>query len=332
MKKNRSIYYIDILIAIIICTILIPSCAKQAPQKPSPKSDEPKEMPKIVEEMESEIISIMSQIDMVPYYEKQIKEKKKKNEEKKEFALKMGTSFQESSDQDNKGQEGKNAQNKEMSQIDKFIEFEPKPITINDILLSPILKNEETNKKESRPAEIPNDIEFIWEKINKKITGLHEKWNSLESLVIKSGTSQESIDGFEKTLNNLTISANSYNFLDSIFYSNKLTAYIPDLIKNFKKKIPSPIYYMKYHLRQIILDYRINDYSSASNNYTKLNIYKDALISQLIDKKKMELANKLNTSIKDLEDSLKLKDLNIIKIKGSVVISNIELVKEELSK
>lgn len=327
--KKLKIKFIYLLI-VLISIMLITSCAKKTPQKPAPKPDEPKQMPPVVEEIESEIVSIMTAVDMIPYYKKQIEEKKKKDDEKKELAKELGMATQEGGNQGEGGQE--NGQKKEMSQIDQLVKFEPKPITINDILLSEILKAEATDKKDSKSGEIPNDITFMWHEINTKIAGLHKKWNSLESEVIKSGVSQESISGFENTLNNLTISSSQYNYLDTLFYSNKLTSYIPDLIKNFKMKVPSPIYYMKYHLRQIILDCRIKDYTKASSNYNKLNIYKDALISQLIDKKLSPLANKLNTSIKDLENALKLKDLNIIKIKASVVMSNIELVKEELSK
>lgn len=329
--KKLKIKFIYVLI-VLISIMLITSCAKQPPQKPAPKPDEPKQIPPVVEEIESEIISVMTAVDMIPYYKRQIEEKKKKDEEKKELAKELGMPTQEggTQGQGEGGQEG--GQKKEMSQIDKLVEFEPKPITINDILLSEILKAEATDKKDSKSEEIPNDIVFMWHEINTKIAGLHKKWNTLESEVIKSGASQESISGFENTLNNLTISSSQYNFIDTLFYSNKLTSYIPDLIKNFKVKVPSPIYYMKYHLRQIILDCRIKDYDSASKNYNKLNIYKDALVSQLIDKKLTKLANKLNTSIKDLENALILKDLNIIKIKASVVMSNMELVKEELSK
>lgn len=330
MKKLKIKFIYSLIILIFI--MLISSCAKQTPQKPTPKSDEPKQMPPVVEEMESEIISIMSAVDMIPYYKKQIEEKKKKDQEKKEFSKELAMGSQEGGNKGaDEGSQGGASKN-QMSQIESMIKFEPKPITINDILLSDILKAEATDKKDSSGQKIPNDIAFMWHEINTKIGGLHKKWNSLESEVIKSGTSQESISGFENTLNNLTISSSQYNFIDTLFYSNKLTLYIPDLIKNFKKKVPSPIYYMKYHLRQIVLDCRIKDYTKASNNYNKLSIYKDAIVSQLIDKKLSPLANKLNTSIKDLENALMLKDLNIIKIKASVVMSNIESVKEELSK
>lgn len=331
MKKIKFILIYFLMAFIIIMSVS--SCTQQAPKKPAPTSDEPKEMPKVVEEIESEIINIMSEVDMIPYYEKQIQEKLKKNKEKKELSIKMGMTSQSDSSQSQEGngqQEG--TEKKEAGEIDKLVEFEPKPITINDILLSEILESETQKIKGSNTQEIPNHIDFIWDKINKKIRELHKKWNSLESDVIKSGVSQEPVMGFEKTLNNLTISANNYNFLDTLVYSNKLTSYIPDLVENFKKKFPTPIYYMKYYLRQTVLACKIKDYNSASSNYSKLNIYKDALVSQLVDKKLTELANKLNTSIKDLEDSLLLKDLNVIKIKASVVMSNIQLVKEELSK
>lgn len=330
MKKNKVILIYSLIAFIFIMSVS--SCAKQAPKKPAPKPDEPKEMPKVVEEIESEIISIMSEVDMIPYYEKQIKEKLKKSKEKKELAIKMGKGSQEGSSQGKEGGDQKDKEKQGAGELDKLVEFEPKPITINDILLSEILEAEATKKKENKTQEIPNHIDFVWDKINKQIRELHKKWNSLESTVIKSGVSQEPVMEFEKALNNLTISANDYSFLDTLFYSNKLTSYIPDLVENFKKKFPTPVYYMKYHLRQVVLACRIKDYDSASDNFNKLNIYKDALVSQLVDKKLTELANKLNTSIKDLEDSLLLKDLNVIKIKASVVMSNIQLVKEELSK
>lgn len=330
MKKIK-VLLIYLLIVIFAITSMS-ACAKKQ-EKPAPESEsEPKSMPPVVDEIESEIISIMSEVDMIPYYKKQIEKKLMKEKEKIDLAEKLGAASSESGNQDagQGGQESK--EKKETSQIDTLIKFEASPLTINDILLSEVLKVEATEKKENGSQEIPNDIAFIWHGINTKITGLHKKWNMLESHVVKSGAPQESIKGFENTLNNLTISASQYNFLDTLFHSNKLTSYIPDLINNFKKKVPSPVYFMKYHLRQIILDCRINDYESAAKNYNKLIIYKDSLVSQLIDKKLTEPANKLNTSVKDLEDALKLKDLNIIKIKAAVVMSNIETVKEELSK
>lgn len=328
--KKLKVFLIYLLI-VIFAVMSMSACAKKQEKPAPPSENEPKPMPPVVDEIEGEIISIMSEVDMIPYYKKQIEIKLMKDKKKIDLAKELGAGSQESNSQDKGGDSNKKEEKSETSQIDTLIKFEPSPITINDILLSEVLKAESTEKKEG-DTKIPNDIVFIWHGINTKVTGLHKKWNMLESHVVKSGASQESIKGFEKTLNNLTISASQYNFLDTLFYSNKLTSYIPDLINNFKKKAPSPVYFMKYHLRQIILDCRINDYESAAKNYNKLIIYKDALVSQLIDKKLSELASKLNTSVKDLEEALKLKDLNIIKIKASVVMTNIEAVKEELSK
>ncbi|WP_432664336.1 hypothetical protein R9X47_27890 [Wukongibacter baidiensis] len=329
MKKIKILLIYALII--LLSVMLMSSCAKKQ-EKPAPKSEnEPKQMPPVVDEIEGEIISIMSEIDMVSYYRRQIDMQKEKEKEKKDLAIKLGTGAQESSQ--GKEEEGKEKEKEaSTSQVDSLIKFEPDPITINDILLSEVLKAEATDKKENGSKEIPTDIVFIWHGINTKVTGLHKKWNMLESHVTKSGASPEAIKGFENTLNNLTISASQYNYLDSLFYANKLTSYIPDLINNFKKKVPSPIYFMKYHLRQIILDCRIKDYEKAGKNYSKLVIYKDALVSQLVEKKLTELANKLNTSVKDLEAALKLQDLNIIKIKASVLMSNIEAIKEEVAK
>ncbi|WP_432409002.1 hypothetical protein [Wukongibacter sp. M2B1] len=329
MKKIKMLIIYALITLLFVMSLS--SCAKKQ-EKPAPESEnEPKPVPPVVEEIEGEIISIMSGVDMVPYYKKQIDMQKEIEKQKKDLAIKLGVGSQDNSQEQN-GENKQKEQQTPISQIDSLIKFEADPITINDILLSEVLKAEATDKKEDASKKIPTDIVFVWHEINTKVTGLHKKWNMLESEVTKSGASTEAIKGFENALNNLTISASEYNYLDTLFYSNKLTSYIPDLINNFKKKIPSPIYFMKYHLRQIILDCRIKDYDKAAKDYNKLVIYKDGLVSQLIEKKLTKLANKLNTSVKDLETALKLKDLNIIKIKASVLMSNIESIKEEVSK
>lgn len=338
MKKIKML--ITCLLIFVIPFSLL-SCVKSQ-KKPEPKTENgSKPMPPIIEEIESDIITIINQVDLIPYYNKQIAIKKQKKQERKKIEIiigqKLTENMQGSQNQESKGQsqdggKDKSNQSEEKSDIEKLIEFKPTPITMKDTLLKDILKQELTDEKDNKTKNIPDDIVFIWNEINTKISDLHEKWNNLEPIIIKAGVSQESIKAFEDTLNKLTIAGSEYKHMETLMFSNKLTSYIPDFINNFKKKVPSPIYHMKYYVRQVILDSSIKNYKAVNEDFKKIKIYKDALISQLIDKKMTDQINKLNTSVSDLEDALKIKDMSIIKIKARVVMKNIYSIRDELHK
>lgn len=337
-------YFKKLMIYLLILTLslLSISCTK-GQKKPQPKSETgPKEVPPVIEEIETDIISIMENVDLIPYYEKEIGEKKKKEEEKKQLEILIGkkpstedTSKEQGGDKggDGKGGESDSKESEGQKKEGQMVEFKPKPITIKDTILSDLLKEEKAKEEDSKSKkEVPDDIIMIWNDINSKVKGLHEKWNSLEPELIKAGGSQDAIKNFEDTLNNLTISSTNYKYMDTLMLSNKLTSYIPSLTTNFKSKIPNQIYHMKYYIRQIVLDSSNNNFNMSNSNFKKMLVYKDTLISQLAEKKLSELANKLNTSIADLQDVLKTKDMSVIKIKSSVVMKNLNEVKEKMSK
>jgi len=330
MRKST----ISITVILILCVSLLSIGCSKGQQKPSPETEkEPKPVPSVVEEIEGAIISIMSQVDLIPYYEKQIAEKEKKKQEKIQLQILTGQSQQQGSEEkkqkENQGSQEQGGKN----ELDKLIEFKPSPITINDILLSEIIKKEKKeDKEEKKDMEIPEDIIEIWHEINTQIMDLHDKWNTLETEISKSNSPNETIIEFEDTLNKLTIASTNKDYMNTLIYSNKLTSYIPSLITNFKNKFPNSIYHMKYHIRQIVLACGNNDYTMAKENLDKIKIYLESLTPQLIEKKLTEQAGKLKSSLTDLEDAIKLQDINIIKIKASILMKNMNSIKEELSK
>ncbi len=324
-----------ILILILFLSVVNMACTQNS-EKPSPESDDgPKPVPPIIDEIENDIITIMSELDLIPYYEKQITEKEKKKQERIQLEILIGKKGEQGGEEGNKQAEGGGGdsnQGGDGNEIDKIIQFKPAPITINDVLLTEVLKQEIQKEDDKKEKEIPDDIIVIWHDINTKIMGLHDKWNSLEPEIIKSDSSPEAIEGFKKTLNSLTISGNEYNHMATLINANILTYYIPDLISDFKKKFPSGIYNLKFHIRQIVLDSSNDNYDKAMEHLERIKAYKESLDAQLKEKKLTEPAEKLTSSIKAFEESLELKDINIIKIKASVVMKNINSIKEELSK
>ncbi|RKD27934.1 hypothetical protein SAMN02745883_00327 [Caminicella sporogenes DSM 14501] len=322
-------------ILIFIISISFISCTKKQQTSESKKDNEPKLVPPIFSEIEQDIISIMNMIDLIPYYEKQIEVKNKKKEERKQIEIIIGQKLTEEMDKNN--EQNNNQQNQKNSKddnktIEKLIEFKPSTITMKDVLLKSILENEIITKEKNKEIEIPDNIEEKWNEINKKILNLHEKWNDFEPIIIKSNTPEESINSFETTLNKLTINASEYKYMESLLLANKLTSFLPDLIVNFKKKVPVSIYRIKYHIRQIVLDSSNDNFSSAFENLKKIKMYRNNLLQQILEKKMTQQINKLNTSISDLEDAVKIKDMTVIKIKTRVVMKNILDIQDKFLK
>lgn len=278
----------------------------------------------MIEELETALLEVMKQVDLIPYFEQQIKEKKSTEEEKKQMEIltgQKGGGKQEASGGESKGgSEGSE-------------EFKPKPITINDTLLAEILKQEAPEEKEEKKEEkIPDDIVFIWHEINTKINGIHNSWNDLEPKLIEAGVSSTAISEFDNTLNSLTISGSKYEYMETLMKANALTYQVAQFVNESQDTTMGSIYFLKYYVRQIVLDQSTNNDQKVNENLAAIKGQEETLMFKLVEKKEKELADKLKTSISDFEKAISLKDLNVIKVKASIVIKNVNAIKEKLAK
>lgn len=312
-------YKSRILSLFLIVILILTGCTGGAQQKPAP-TNEPKDTPKVVDEIVTDIYTIMVSLDLIPYYKKEIAKMKDIQEQQKEFLIKIGG-----------GQASEGDKTVAMDAKD-LIKYEQKPLEITDTIIFEVLDTDLIELDKKKLMLVPKDISETWTQINDKIIDLNKKWNALEGVVVQASVTQDPIKDFEKVLNNLTISCSQNNQLDALFHCNKLIFYIPELIKNFKNIHPIGMYYMQYYLSQTVLEARINNYDKAKMNIDKLRTYNDYLKEQLIAKKATNLANKLETSIIDLNNALELKDMSIIKIKASIIMTNVVLAKDEFVK
>lgn len=296
MKKR-----IILTIFLIFIILTLASCARQS-DVPEPKPDESQLPIQTLEEFEIELINLMSQVDLVPYYQKQIAAKKKKEEEEKQ------------------GQ--KEGQNKE---------FKPVPVTSNDVLLMEILEQEKPDSFRKEEKEIPDDIVFIWHDINEGINKLHQKWNDLEPELEKNRVSAETISQFDNTLNSLTVSSTENKYLETLLKANTLTGYIAEFIQEFNDDVLAAIFSIKYHARKIVLDIANNNYQNIDKEIEAIKSAGKTLATELEKKNSKELAEKLKISVTDLERALPRKDVNIVKIKASILVKNITAIQVKLS-
>lgn len=318
MKKFK----VSIIYLIVLCSIIFISSCSQKSNESKPKPDnEVKAIISMIEGLETGLIGVMRQTDLVPYFEKQISEKKLQEAEKKQMEIltaqsteKQGTSGGES---ESKGSE----------------EFKPKPITINDTLLAEIMKQEAPEEeKEKKEEKLPEDIVFIWQEINTMINSLHNSWNDVEPKLIEKAVSSTALSEFDDTLNSLTISGSKSEHMETLVNANTLTYHIAQFVHELQDATMGSVYYIKYHVRQIVLDQFADNDQKVNENMNALMGYQESLTYKLAEEKQKELADKLKASILDLEKAISLKDLNVIKIKGSIVIKNVNAIKEKLAK
>lgn len=307
------------LCIVLAFVLILAGCSGGAQKKPTPPN-EPQDTPKVVDEIVNDIYAIMVSLDLIPYYKKEIAKMKEVEKQQKDFLIKIG------------GGETSGKEKSVNMEAKDLIKYQQKPLEITDSIIFEVLDTDLIELDKKKLMLVPKDISNTWTEINSKVLDLNKKWNTLEAVVVKASVTQDPIKDFEKTLNNLTISCAQNNQLDALVHCNKLIFYIPELIKNFKNIHPIGIYYMQYYLAQTVLEARMNNYDAAKQNVDKLRTYNDYLKEQLIAKKATSLANKLETSIIDLNNSLELKDMSIIKIKASIIMTNVVLAKDEFVK
>ncbi|WP_129596056.1 hypothetical protein [Anaerophilus nitritogenes] len=309
MKNSKK--YISLLLT--LCLILFSvSCTKKV-QKPTPKNEnEPKALPSVIKEIEKDTLSIMNQADMIPFFQRVIIETKKIEYEK----------IQIEATQENE------KTTKKKSNI--LLEEQPKPMTIDESILTDILKKENaTSSKEQKP---PKNIDETWKKINQTILMIHNKWNVLEPLLIDQSVSPDIISGFEESLNMLTTYGMNKDYINTITTANHLTSFLPKFMISFKIDVPPAIYTLKYLTRHAILNAAMGDYVSAQKSIDKIKETSQSIKSTLIEKKAKSTVDKFDVSIINLSKSIEKKDIHLIKINGSIVMKNIMLMMEDITK
>ncbi|WP_053957600.1 hypothetical protein [Inediibacterium massiliense] len=313
MKNSKK--YISLLL--IICIILFSTSCTKKVQKPTPKKEnEPKPLPTVVKEIEKDTLTIMNQTDMIPYFQRVIVEKKIIEEEKIQIE---SVKKEEKKDEKTTNQE-----------TSKIVEKEPKPMTIDESILTDILKKEDTNS--SKEAKPPKNIDETWKKINQTILMIHNKWNVLEPLLVAQSVSPDIISGFEETLNMLTTYGINKDYMNTITTTNHLTSFLPKFMPYFKIDIPPAIYTLKFLTRHAVLNAAMGDYVSAQKSVEKIQETSQSVKSTLIEKKAKSTVDKFDVSVINLSKSIEKKDMHLIKINGSIVMKNIMLMIEDVTK
>lgn len=190
-------------------------------------------------------------------------------------------------------------------------------------------KKESENKTESQNKEKPieKDEKLLeqWEKVDKKIKEVHEKWNIYQPESVKKGVTTDKTDKFGESINSLAKSIEMRNIKDiynfgseSMLNLKPIFDLYPDEIKGDTNKLK----YITYQSYLKFMDDKVTQSVSLLNEAPE-DIQKIKLKLEKKDSK-IEVLGKLELSIRDMSKSLKLKSINLIRIKKDIIIKNIE--------
>ncbi len=108
-------------------------------------------------------------------------------------------------------------------------------------------EGEEGQEDEQLAKEAPQPQD-IWPKAEEGIRTIHQEWNNLEPEVLTAGLPAEERDGFEKTMEGLTMNITAQKPLDSLIGAIEMYGFYGSMASALKSSLPAPAYNLKYEI------------------------------------------------------------------------------------
>ena len=172
---------------------------------------------------------------------------------------------------------------------------------------------------------------MTWQKESMSLMNIHRKWNELEPDAMEAGLPSSSRDAFEQALDRLTLSINEQKLQDSFMAAIDLyQRYTSGLSQVYTLSTPPEFYQVQYQTMAAIAAARNQDWTVASDSIAGVDepwgLFK-AQVKQA-DKK---LLRRSEFSLQDLQQAVNSQDLNLVTIKGEIVMNNLKALEKALS-
>lgn len=181
-------------------------------------------------------------------------------------------------------------------------------------------------EKDSQKSEIEN-----WTKEEKAVQSIHEKWNSLETATVEAGGQDSLITEFEINLDNLTNQVMGKNIMGTQKAANELYGSTIKIADLYQTDNPPPADMMKYFTQESLLAIEEDNWADARSSAQDLKKQWEK-VKTMLDKNGAELSTQMDYAIYDFDQSINKKNKDVAKIKGDIVLSNIEKIIKELKK
>lgn len=305
----------------LIIAILITACNAN-PQKPQQQENKnkPPHVPTVLEEMESEILKTMYDIDAIEGIEIAIEDAKKAENPNSQQSANVEVNTEGQLEPKINLQQPQKEASEKQPNVKKAVEAKQKII--------PLLMEEDLKGTTAEMSKPPDEIDEIWSQISNKIIDFHKKWNLLEADLRDVHGPQEKMKKFEETLNKASDEIMKKDIMNSLFALNDLTNYLADFRNSFTTKVPTTVYKIKYHIRQGVLYAYEEKYEDTQKHIEKAKELRSSLQQQFVERNAQHTVEKFDLSIEDLEKQVQEKNFDLIQINAMVVIKNVVLIED----
>lgn len=189
---------------------------------------------------------------------------------------------------------------------------------------------EEEGKGSQSAGQESSNMQDHWSKIGEGVNKLHQNWNQTEAVVVKEGLASEIRDGFENSLEELTINVDRKSIEGSILASLKAYGYYPEMVQLFNSRIPAEFFALKHRTMLI-------NYYSAQEKWVEAQAELPKLKTQweILKKsealKDKEISQRTENSLKDLESAVSRQESCLVQIKSDIVFKNLDEVEKKLN-
>lgn len=301
LTRIKQAFSICIIICFVAtgCNILKPNSQKDE------ESIKRKNLPKALSQMINETDEIIRDLeDTREKRARQIREKenpskeripdeqKKQQEEQAEPAQQMQEQEKEGRDKQEEGQGGEQAQ------------------------------GQGTQTTEPTPEPIP---EPDWNKLESLAESLNEQWNNYEPVAKSDGAMDETMKNFENQLITLTEQIMARNEENTLTAAVSLYSYFPDYLKLYSHDQPPEIKQLIGLTRKIILYGQKNKWEETKPLLDQMKkAWQEAKTKM---KKPDDMLNKrIEAAISDFQFVVSEKKINMARIKGNILINNLDQV------
>lgn len=302
---------------IIITALFLASCNLLRPPAPEESEGEKrKNPPKALTQMEKVTDDIIQDLE-------EVREKRAKQlrEEKSPSRESQPEDQQEQAQQQKEGQQmGQGQENQQDNQGGEQQSQEQQNTQPGQ------KQGQQQGQQTQQPQQTPQPIpEPDWSKLESMAETLNEQWNSFEPAAKSDGAMSETMKRFEEQLISLTEQIMARNEEKTLVAANSLYSYYPDFLKLYFHNQPPEIKELRGLTRQIILYGQQDKWREVKPLMEQMKkSWQEARTK--MKKPDKALNKRIDAALNDFYFVVSEKKINMAKIKGNILIKNLDQV------
>lgn len=298
-RKTLRIFFVYLVVFFLTLSLsmgFIVGCSKKKAKSPSKKPSSEKQISNDLKEMQREIETVIKDFEKVFIMQTAPppKPQKPKETEKKQSKSQGQGEQQGGEKQEEGGQGGQGSSGKQQSS--QGTSTSPGP---------------------------------DWPKLEKNISRIHSQWNSYQSEALKAGASMKMVNDFSTKLNELTMILTRQELYQGLHVANDLYVKAAAFENLYETKIPPELKEVIYYGRKATYQsLQEDEFKATKSMQDALNTW-EKIKPKIKDKDK---AGQAEFAMKELNQAIKEKDPNLIKIKAQVAQKSIQDVMMSMEK